>query len=316
MGEGTFGKVVECWDRNRKLRLAIKIVRSLEKYKDAAMIEIEILEHLKRQDPEGSFNCIQLMNWFEYHGHICMVFKKYGLSLYDFLKKNGYRPFSVNNAREIGFQLIQSIAFMHDATLIHTDLKPENILLASDLRPTGSRACIDYDDVRIKLIDFGSATYDSHHHTRVVSTRHYRAPEVILGHGWSYPCDIWSIACILVELVSGEALFVTHSNVEHLAMMARVLGKLPDTMLPAKGGKAEKLFRGSRLLWPELAKEKVQHGTKYVDRMESLPNLMRGKPQLCDLLLAMLQYEPEKRPTARQCLEYAFFDDVRAKFAM
>lgn len=56
----------------------------------------------------------------------------------------------------------------------------------------------------IKVIDFGSSTFEEAHHSSVVSTRHYRAPEVILGIPWSFPCDIWSIGCIIVELLTGE----------------------------------------------------------------------------------------------------------------
>lgn len=55
----------------------------------------------------------------------------------------------------------------------------------------------------IKVIDFGSATFKDQYHSSVVSTRHYRAPEVILGLGWSFPCDMWSVGCILVELATG-----------------------------------------------------------------------------------------------------------------
>ena len=55
-------------------------------------------------------------------------------------------------------------------------------------------------DTRVKLIDFGSATFDWEHHSSVVSTRHYRPPEVILELGWSQPCDVWSIGCIVFEL--------------------------------------------------------------------------------------------------------------------
>ncbi len=55
-----------------------------------------------------------------------------------------------------------------------------------------------------------------------MSTRHYRAPEVILGLGWSFACDMWSVGCILVELLAGDALFQTHENLEHLAMMEKV----------------------------------------------------------------------------------------------
>ena len=58
---------------------------------------------------------------------------------------------------------------------------------------------------QIKVIDFGSATFSDQYHSTVVSTRHYRAPEVILGLGWSFEADIWSIGCILVELVTGNA---------------------------------------------------------------------------------------------------------------
>jgi dual-specificity kinase len=84
---------------------------------------------------------------------------------------------------------------------------------------------------KIKLIDFGSATFNSHHHTAVISTRHYRAPEVILGLGWTYPCDLWSVGCILVELLVGEAVFQTHENREHLALMERTFGPLPHSMI-------------------------------------------------------------------------------------
>jgi dual-specificity kinase len=85
----------------------------------------------------------------------------------------------------------------------------------------------------IRLIDFGSATFEQDYHSSVVSTRHYRAPEIILGMGWSYPCDIWSIGCILVEFLTGDALFQTHDNLEHLAMMVVVLGKIPAKLIKA-----------------------------------------------------------------------------------
>ena len=83
----------------------------------------------------------------------------------------------------------------------------------------------------IRLIDFGSATFEEEYHSSVVSTRHYRAPEIILNLGWSFPCDIWSIGCILVEFYTGDALFQTHDNLEHLAMMEAVVGQKIDKPL-------------------------------------------------------------------------------------
>lgn len=91
------------------------------------------------------------------------------------------------------------------------------------------------------MIDFGSATFQDEYHSSVVSTRHYRAPEIILGLGWSFPCDIWSIGCILVEFFTGDALFQTHDNLEHLAMMEAVVGKrIPQTLVQAVNGMAKR----------------------------------------------------------------------------
>lgn len=137
---------------------------------------------------------------------------------------------------------------MHDLNLIHTDLKPENILLVGNSYQTFtySRQIPSSStttqrvarqrrvllDTEIRLIDFGSATFDDEYHSSVVSTRHYRAPEIILNLGWSYPCDIWSIGCILVEFFTGDALFQTHDNLEHLAMMESVCnGKLETKLI-------------------------------------------------------------------------------------
>lgn len=83
----------------------------------------------------------------------------------------------------------------------------------------------------LKVIDFGSATFSDSYHSHIVSTRHYRAPEIIMGHGWSFPCDIWSVGAILIELISGETLFQTHENLEHLAMMQQVIHCILTTYL-------------------------------------------------------------------------------------
>ncbi|WOL02975.1 hypothetical protein Cni_G11695 [Canna indica] len=130
MGEGTFGRVLECWDREAREHVAIKVVRSISKYRSAAMVEIDVLNLLAKNDKGGS-RCVQIRRWFDYRNHICIVFEKLGPSLYDFLKRNKYSPFPLELVREFGHQLLESVAYMHDLRLIHTDLKPENILLVS-----------------------------------------------------------------------------------------------------------------------------------------------------------------------------------------
>ena len=76
----------------------------------------------------------------------------------------------------------------------------------------------------IKVIDFGSATFKDQYHSSIVSTRHYRAPEVILGLGWSFPCDIWSVGCILVELTTGDGL--TSMQLKLLSTRMAAVGSL------------------------------------------------------------------------------------------
>ncbi|KAH6835864.1 Protein kinase superfamily protein [Perilla frutescens var. hirtella] len=320
MGEGTFGRVLDCWDRQTREYVAIKIVRSIRKYRDAAMIEIDVLQRLAEHDISES-HCVKMHRWFDYRNHICLVFEKLGPSLFDFLKRNKYSPFPVDLVREFGRQLLESVAYMHDLRLIHTDLKPENILLVSSdfVKLPVCKKTSDETNFRclpkssaIKLIDFGSTAYDSQLHSSIVSTRHYRAPEIILGLGWTYPCDIWSVGCILVELCTGEALFQTHENLEHLAMMERVLGPLPEHMLKKASKGAEKYFRRSRLNWPEGAVSR--DSIRAVRKLDLLKNLISRhvdspRSSLVNLLHGLLKFEPSERLTARQALEHPFFKD-------
>jgi dual-specificity kinase len=124
------------------------------------------------------------------------------------------------------------------------------------------------------LIDFGSATFNDEYHSNLVSTRHYRAPEIILGCGWSFPCDIWSIGCILVEFCTGDALFQTHDNLEHLAMMEPICGKIGTKMVRAANkASQQKLFtRDHRLDYPN--NDTTKQSKKYVRAMKPLTVLI------------------------------------------
>eukprot|EP01018_Ginkgo_biloba_P011411 Gb_41363 [translate_table: standard] len=324
MGEGTFGQVLECWDREFKQFVAIKIVRGMQKYREAAMIEIDVLRKVAKHDRSGT-RCVQMRNWFDYRNHTCIVFEKLGPSLYDFLRKNNYRPFTIGLVRELGRQLLESVAYMHDLHLIHTDLKPENVLFVSsdyvkvpDYKNCSTNSLQDRTcsmrlpkSSAIKLIDFGSTTFGNQDHHSVISTRHYRAPEVILGLGWSYPCDIWSVGCILVELCLGETLFQTHENLEHLAMMERVLGPLPQHMIKKANHSAAKYFRhGRRLNWPEGAASR--ESIRAVRKLFHIKNLIiqqvdQSARDLMDLLQGLLKFEPQERLKAREVLRHPFF---------
>lgn len=195
-----------------------------------------MLEKLTTKDPQGKYLCVSLFDHFNYRGHICLSFPVLGQSTFDFQKDNDYRPYSFEHVRHMTYQLCWAVKFMHDNRLTHTDLKPENILLVdSSYRVDYSnRKRREYRKLKrsdLRIIDMGSATFDHEHHSAVVSTRHYRAPEVVLELGWNQACDVWSIGCIIYEFYMGITMFQTHDNHEHLAMMERILGPIPPHMI-------------------------------------------------------------------------------------
>ncbi|PRP86770.1 hypothetical protein PROFUN_02919 [Planoprotostelium fungivorum] len=305
LGEGTFGKVVECWDRKRKRYVAVKIIRAVDRYREAAFTEMDILNDIADGDPSGRSGCVTLLTWFDFRGHLCMVFERWGPCLYDVIKNNRYQPFPIYIIRSFARQLCHSIAYLHSINLIHTDLKPENILLEDDqfrvLPPDQNSTHPLHLPVRpnIVLIDFGGATFNDKHHTSIVSTRHYRAPEVILDLGWTFPCDVWSIGCILVEFYTGTALFQTHRNAEHLAIMEKVLGPLPHEMI-----QKSKYYQDGELKWMDSANPS---SLKYVESCSPMPDMIHDEDFL-DLILKMLTYDTKKRITAREALRHPFLN--------
>ncbi|XP_059499071.1 dual specificity protein kinase CLK2 isoform X1 [Stegostoma tigrinum] len=317
LGEGTFGKVVQCIDHRRGgSRVALKIIKNVEKYREAARLEINVLEKINEKDPDNKFQCVQMFDWFDYHGHICISFELLGQSTFDFLKDNNYTPYPIYQVRHMALQTCHAVNFLHDNKLTHTDLKPENILFVNSdyevvCNVEKKREERVVKNTATRVVDFGSATFDHEHHSTIVSTRHYRAPEVILELGWSQPCDVWSIGCIIFEYYLGFTLFQTHDNREHLAMMERILGPIPARMI--RKTRKQKYFYRGRLDWDESSS-----AGRYVrDNCKPLKRYMIAESeehcQLFDLIERMLEYEPSKRITLAECLQHPFFDCLKTE---
>ncbi|ODV75198.1 serine/threonine protein kinase KNS1, partial [Cyberlindnera jadinii NRRL Y-1542] len=346
LGQGTFGKVIKALDCQTNETVAIKIVRAIPKYREASKIELRVLTTLKKADPENLNHCIHLREVLDYENHICIITDLLDISLYEFLQSNKFKPFPGSQIQAITRQLVRSVAFLHDLKLIHTDLKPENILLASADALKHRRLLVLKDPV-INIIDFGSAVFDDEYHSELVSTRHYRAPEIVLGIGWSFPCDMWSLGCILVELVTGEALFNTHENLEHLAMMQKILDqKIPSHMVRRVEKQSVKDFflkSGSTYLLHYPNAKTEQKSIDAVSKVKRLDHWICSKLKLkvkinmheslesnwktnvskmadldyeafqfwfyfIDLVRQLLRYDPSKRITAIQAMEHPWWD--------
>lgn len=312
LGEGTFGKVVKVKELNSDKIMALKVIKNVDKYREAAKLEVNVLEKIQEKDPLGRHLCGKMLSWFNYYGHMCLVFELLGLSVFDFLKENSYHPYTLEQVRHITYQLCYSVKFLHECKLTHTDLKPENILFVSSdwevcYNPKKRKDIRRVKNTEVRLIDFGSATFDWEHHSKVVSTRHYRAPEVILELGWSQPCDVWSVGCIMFELYLGFTLFQTHDNREHLAMMEKILGPIPERIIRRT---KTKFFNGTHLVWDE-----DSSAGKYVrDNCKTLQKYRMGESEdhlmLFDLVMKMLSYDPNERISLDEALRHPFFDSV------
>ncbi|XP_073435638.1 dual specificity protein kinase CLK3 isoform X2 [Dendrobates tinctorius] len=272
LGEGTFGRVVECLDHHSM--------------------------------------CVMMLDSFDYHGHACIAFELLGKSTFDFQKENNYLPYPLQQIRHMAFQLFHALNFLHKNKLTHTDLKPENILFVnSDFTSSynGAKNCEEkcVKNSSIRVVDFGSATFDHEYHSTVVATRHYRPPEVVLELGWAQPCDVWSLGCILFEFYTGSTLFQTHDNREHLVMMEKVLGPLPRRMVYRT--KKQKYFQNGSIIWDETSAD-----GRYVNK-NCLPFRTYKKEdslvhtQFFDLLRRMLEYSPTLRITLDEALKHPFF---------
>lgn len=315
LGEGAFGKVVECIDRDTDERVAVKIMRDFECFREAARSEIAVLEEINRLDDDSRFACVRMLDRFDLGGHVCIVFELLGLSTFDFQRLNGFLPFSVEQIRHMAFQIFTAVCFLHRNQLTHTDLKPENILFVcsdSDLQYNHETKCEERKlrSLDVKVVDFGTATFDHEHHESLVSTRHYRAPEVILDLGWSQSCDVWSLGCVLMEFYLGHPLFQTHNSKEHLAMMERILGPIPVHLL--KQTRKQHYVHNERLRWDEQSPPD-DHVRKHCKPLKLMQRTSEEDRQLFDLLGLMLEYDVSRRITLEEALWHPFFSPLRAK---
>ncbi|KAK4711625.1 hypothetical protein R3W88_006138 [Solanum pinnatisectum] len=173
-----------------------------------------------------------------------------------------------------------------------------------------SNRSLDGIDLRCKVVDFGNACWEDKQFAQEIQTRQYRSPEVILHSGYSFSADMWSLACIAFELATGEMMFTPKGgegfseDEDHLAMMMELLGKIPRKI--AVGGARSKDY------FDRHGDLKRIRRLKYGCLDKLLVNKYRFSEsdarEFTEFLSPLLDFEPEKRPTAEQCLQHPWLN--------
>lgn len=199
-------------------------------------------------------------------------------NLYEMMKSRD-RNFPEAEIRNIMYQIFQALAFMHKHGFFHRDIKPENMLVKGDV---------------VKLADFGLAREirSKPPYTDYVSTRWYRAPEVLLrSPNYNSPIDQWACGCILAELYTLRPLFPGSSETDEIYKICALLGS------------------PSQKNWPDglrLAQAMAFRFPQFVSTPMSqiMPNV---SGEGLTLIQDLVKYDPQQRPSASQALQYPFF---------
>ncbi|RLN61127.1 hypothetical protein BBP00_00005596 [Phytophthora kernoviae] len=309
LGQGSFGQVVCCLDHRTRKQVAVKIIRNRRKYRDQALVEVQLLAQLQCAATVCTDRprIVHMEEYFLFRDHVCIAFELLGSNLYDFLKLRYFRGLPMSSMQTIATQLAQALAFLKQQKIVHCDLKPENILLEATVLEGNARNSGDLGNVT--LIDFGSSCLEGAPMFTYIQSRFYRSPEVLLGHAYTGAIDMWSFACILVELHTGHPIFAGENEREQLACIMEVLGVPPAEMI-RKGKRRLNFFDEVVIPVDNQVTEYVpkpfvnSRGRRRTPGPRSLATAVKSEdPEFLAFLAKCFIWEPSQRITPEQALQ-------------
>ncbi|KAH8670953.1 hypothetical protein BX600DRAFT_434091 [Xylariales sp. PMI_506] len=290
LGKGSFGQVVRCIDHKSGTLVAVKIIRNKKRFHQQALVEVNILQKLREWDPKNRHSMVNFTHSFYFRGHLCISTELLDMNLYEFIKSNAFRGFSLKLIRRFTKQILSSLNCLKQHKVIHCDLKPENILLRHPMHS------------EIKVIDFGSSCFENEKVYTYIQSRFYRSPEVILGMTYGLPIDMWSVGCILAELYTGVPIFPGENEQEQLACIMEVFG-------PPEKHLIEKSTR-KKLFFDSMGKPRLTVSSKGRRRRPSSKTLQQvlkcDDEAFLDFLTKCLRWDPDRRMKPEEAIRHEF----------
>lgn len=275
LGDGTYGSVLKGQNKETGEWVAIKKLKK-KYYNWQECVQLREVQSLKRLVHP---NIVRLKEVIRENNELHMVFEYMEGNLYQMMKDRA-KPLPESKIRNIMYQTFQSLFAVHKHGYFHRDLKPENILTLKET---------------VKLADFGLAREIRSQPplTDYVSTRWYRAPEVLLRSvNYNSPIDLWACGGIMAELYLQRPLLPGQSEADQLYKVTSVLGtpKQPD--------------------WPEGYRLANLIGYKFpqfvTTSLESI--IQHASPEAIQLMNFTMQWDPARRLTASGSLQHPYFE--------
>lgn len=292
LGDGTFGTVYLCRrqtpstgtpsssNSTSSISEFVAIKKMKKRYYNwddcMQLREVKALKKLNHQ------NIVLLKEVIREDNHLYLVFEHMELNLYQLIR-NQLVPFTESTIRKVVVQIADGLAYIHKQGFFHRDIKPENLLCRN-----GSNS--------IKIADFGlTREIDSQPpFTDYVSTRWYRAPELLLhSKDYNWTVDIWALGCIVSELYTLRPLFPGRSEIDQIFKICQVLG-IPNVIDWPEGQRLASL---------------VQFNFPNIVPLDLIDLLTDCSTRGTDLIKSMLQWIPVQRPSATQILNHSYFKD-------
>ncbi|GAA0145645.1 hypothetical protein Leryth_009538 [Lithospermum erythrorhizon] len=280
LGRGAYGMVCSALNSETKEEVAIKkIGNAFDNRIDAkrTLREIKLLTHMDHENVIRIKDIIQPPDK-ESFNDVYIVYEVMETDLHQIIQSS--QKLTEDHCQYFLYQLLRGLKYIHSANVLHRDLKPSNLLLNANCD--------------LKICDFGLSrtTSETDVMTEYVVTRWYRAPELLLNCSeYTAAIDIWSVGCILMEIIQREPLFPGRDYVQQLALITELLGSPEDS---------------------DLGFLRSDNARKYVKQLSHLPKQPFAKlfpnmsPEAIDLAERMLVFDPSKRITVEEALDHPF----------
>nr|CAC85497.1 p38ge [Suberites domuncula] len=279
IGTGAYGTVCSAIDTRYNVRVALKkLARPFQTAVHAKRTyrELRYLKHMKHENIIGLLDVFSPASTFEEFQDVYLVMHLMGSDLNNIIRQQSLTD---EHVQFLVYQILRGLKYVHSAAIVHRDLKPSNIAVN--------------EDCELRILDFGLARATDEEMTGYVATRYWRAPEIMLN--WMHygmKVDIWSVGCIMAELLTGQVLFPGTDHIDQLTRILQIVGTPDKEFLDKITSETARTF------------------------IESMPNFPRrdfskffvgANPDAVNLLEQLLSMDPDRRPTAEEALAHPYF---------